>query len=44
MELDGLKRRHIVIRLHQRYCALRAQRERAAYLMELEMAHTPPAT
>ncbi len=37
MELDGAKRRHIVIRLHQRYCILRAQRERAAYLRELEL-------
>jgi len=37
MELDGAKRRHIVIRLHQRYCILRTQRERAAYLRELEL-------
>lgn len=41
MEMDGAKRRAVVIRLHQRYCALRAKREREALMKELESwSHT----
>jgi len=35
MELDNEKRRDIVIRLHQRYCALRTKRERAELLRSI---------
>lgn len=35
MEVDNEKRRDIVIRLHQRYCALRAKRERAELLQQI---------
>lgn len=35
MEVDYEKRRDIVIRLHQRYCAMRAKRERAEWLRQI---------
>ena len=40
-EMAGLRRKTVVIRLHQRYTALRAVREREALLAELNAA--PPA-
>lgn len=36
MEVDGAKREHIVVRLHARYCRLRADRERAELLKGLK--------
>lgn len=35
MEVDNEKRRDIVIRLHQRYCTLRAKRERQELLQQI---------